>query len=284
MRALIFALMLAFPARPGLLADEPPAPPARADLSEASALLRDAAYAEADEKLAALQASHPDDSALLLMRGEVLLTLNRAQEARPLLERSLELDATSQRGWFQLANARGANGDDPGALAAFGRATETGTDSQIRIFAHVNRSLLLQKSRDWTGAAQELEKVIELDPSRGEAFGDLASLYLEAGNLTEAQKALERGSGAGFASAQLFYVVGARQHEKKANEAAARAFERAIQIDPQMGQAEKGLALVLRELGRPQEADSHLRRYLELVPNAPDAATIKAHLRAAEKH
>ena len=62
-------------------AEQPGAALPGADLSQAVERIRAGAYEEAQDLLAAQQAEFPDDAALLLMRGEVLLALGRAEEA-----------------------------------------------------------------------------------------------------------------------------------------------------------------------------------------------------------
>ena len=56
----------------------------------------------------------------------------------------------------------------------------------------------------------------------------------------------------------------------------------AIAVDPTMAEAERSLAAALEQLGRQSEAAEHLRRYLELRPDAPDAEAVSDRIRAAE--
>ena len=53
----------------------------RADLSEANALVAESDYAGAESLLAGLQQEYPDDPALLLLRGELLLALGKVLSA-----------------------------------------------------------------------------------------------------------------------------------------------------------------------------------------------------------
>ena len=107
------------------VADEPPAGP---DLSAATERIRAGAYEEAEEILAGLRAEYPDDPALLLMHGEVLLALGRVEDARSALERSVELDPQRPRAHFQLATALASSGQVDRALDEFAREIETDPD------------------------------------------------------------------------------------------------------------------------------------------------------------
>jgi tetratricopeptide (TPR) repeat protein len=259
------------------------AAPQRADLTEANELIRDSRYAEADELLATLQGTFPDDPALLLMRGEILLALGRAGDALEPLRRSAEIDADRARVHFQLATALSAMGDAQGALDAFAAEIEHNDDAEIQALALLNRSMLLEQQRMLDEAAAELERLVELQPARAEVYGDLATIYIQAGHVEQAAGALDRGAEAGFLSGQHYYSLGARLYRDKDYEGASRALEKALEIDPAMARAERSLGAALERLDRLDEAVVHLRRYLELAPDAPDADRVAEQIRAAEE-
>ena len=56
----------------------------------------------------------------------------------------------------------------------------------------------------------------------------------------------------------------------------------ALEIEPTLASAERSLAAALEKLGRDDEAVEHLRRYLELAPDAWDAETVRKQLKAHE--
>ncbi len=257
------------------------AAPPRADLTLANDLVRTGSYAEAEKILTALQAEFPEDSRVLLMRGEVLLALQRAAEALPLLQRCAEIDPARPRLHFQLGTALQATGDVPGAIAAFGREIEVNEDPRVRVLARLNRSLLLEGQQDWLTAAAELEAAIQLEPTRLEAYGDLATLYMKAARLDDASRALVAGHAAGFRSASHLYSVGARYLQEHAYGPASEAFRSALEIDPGFADALRNLGVALDQLGREQEAVQHFRRYLDLRPDAPDAAEITRRIQGA---
>ena len=262
---------------------EPPAEPPGADLSEAIERIRSGAYDEADELLAELQPEFPDDPALLLMRGEILLALGRPQEALELLRHGAEVDPRRPRMNFQLGTALASSGEREPALEAFAREIEVNSDPQVQVLSHLNRSLLLQQDRRWGLATEELEAVLEIEPDRTNVFGDLAALYIQAGDAQAAVAALERGEAAGFSSASHYYSLGARLYKSEMFEQAVVMLSKALSVDPGLAEAERSLAASLEQLGRNTESLEHLRRYLELRPDAPDAAVVAEKLRAAEK-
>lgn len=254
-----------------------------ADLTEAVERIRAGAYAEAEDLLAALQPDFPDDPALLLMRGEVLLALGRPQDALEVLRHGAEVAPERPRMNFQLGTALASSGQRKPALEAYAREIEHNSDPDVRVLAHLNRSLLLQQERRWNAAAQELEAVLQIQPERKNVYGDLASLYIQAGDAAAAVEALERGEAVGFSSAEHYYSLGARLYKSEMFEQAVVMLGEALRINPGLAEAERSLAASLEQLGREADALEHLRRYLELRPDAPDAPVVAEKLRAAEK-
>ena len=256
--------------------------PPRADLSEANALIREAKYAEADTVLEGLQREFPEDPALLLMRGEILLALQRPKDALEPLRKCAELDPTRPRVNFQLGTALSISGDAEGALVAFAAELEGNDDADIQALALLNRSMLFQQGRKWSDAAAELERLVVLQPQRAEVYGDLATLYIQSGKTAQAIDALARGGEAGFRSAQHYYSLGARLYRDGSYGDAVTALEQALAIAPDLAKAERSLGASLERLDRLDEAVVHLRRYLELAPDAPDAERVAEQIRTAE--
>jgi tetratricopeptide (TPR) repeat protein len=273
----------AVPPEPTAAVAEPGAELPGADLSQAVEQIRSGAYEEAQDLLATLQTEFPDDAALLLMRGEVLLALGQAEEALDVLRHGAEVDPGRPRMNFQLGTALASTGQRKAALEAFGREIEVNEETEVRVLSRLNRSLLLQQERRWGPAAEELEAVLRLQPERSNVYGDLASLYIQAGDAEGAVDALERGEAAGFSSADHYYSLGARLYKSEMYEQAVVMLTEALRIDPGLAEAERSLAAALERLGRESEALEHLRRYLELHPDAPDAAVVSEKIRAAEK-
>jgi len=257
------------------------APPIRADLGEPSDRIREQDYAGAIELLTALREEYPEDPALLLMLGECLLAERRPAEARPVLERSAELDPARERVHFQLASALAMTGEVERAIEALGQELGITDDPEIVRRARLNRALLFQNTRRWQEAAVEFESILELEPDRLEIYGDLATSYLQAGDTAAAADALRRGEEHGFASAVHQYSLGARLYRDKRIDDAIAAFRRALEIDPERAEAELSLAAALEKSGRNEEAILHFRRYLELRPDAKDRDKILARIEAA---
>ena len=168
-------------------------------------------------------------------------------------------------------------------LATMSAAQSQGPEQARLAREHYHRGVSLMTAESWDEAAAELERLVELQPARAEVYGDLATIYLQAGRVEQAAGALDRGSQAGFLSGQHYYSLGARLYRDEDYEGARRALEQALQIDPDMARAERSLGAALQRLDRLDEAVVHLRRYLELAPDAPDADRVAEQIRAAKK-
>ena len=253
---------------------EPTDAPQGADLSEANRLVREQDYATAEELLADLVETHPEDGPAWLMYGEVLLTMGVADEAKPALQKAANLLPEQKRIHFQLASALAALGEADAAVSAFGRELELNDDPQIVSLARMNRALLFQQAKRWKDAAAEVEAFLVLRPDATDAWGDLATTYVQAGDLNAAEDALSRAEAAGFVSANHYFSIGAGFYRNKAYGDAERTLRRALELDPQLADAERSLGATLEQLGRSDEARAHLRRYLELKPDAKDRSKI----------
>jgi tetratricopeptide (TPR) repeat protein len=261
----------------------PPPEPVGPDLSEANEKVRAGDFKAAEAILSGLQGEFPDDERVLALRGELLVALARVDEAVPVLRKVAEIAPERPRVQFQLGTALASSGDKPGAIEAFGKELERSEEPQVRLLAHLNRSMLYQQGRQWTEAAAELESALELDPSRVEAWGDLSTLYLEAANPEAALQALQDGAEAGFRSGRHYYSVGARLFKAERFDAARVAFTETVAIEPDHARAERSLAATLEKLGDEDAALEHWARYLELAPGASDADQVSRKLKASGK-
>ena len=261
----------------------PPPEPLGPDLSEAYEKVKAQDYAGAEVILAGLQPEFPDDERLLALRGELLVALSRIDEAVPILQKVAGIAPERPRVHFQLGTALASSGDKTGAIEAFGKELEHSNDPQVRLLAHMNRSMLYQQQRQWSEAATELEFALELEPSRMQVWADLVTLYLDAGDLDGALSALRKGSQAGHRSARHYYSVGARLFKADRFAEAKGAFTEVLAIEPTHARAERSLAASLEKLGEQEKALEHWARYLELAPQAADADQVAQKLRSSGK-
>jgi len=260
----------------------PPAPaaaPARADLAPARELVRAGKFDDADRMLAELEKTFPEDASLLLLRGEVLNAAGKPADAIALLRKAAELAPAKPRVGFTLGAALAATGDSAGAVEAFGKEIANSTDPKVKALAHINRSLMYQNLKQVAEAAQEIEQALAIEPERRDAYGDLVDLYLQLQKPDEAAATVDRAAAAGVKSARTSYRVGVAYFNQKSFEKSLPYFQTAVELQPDLAQAELAIARSLDKLERGTEADPHFRRYLELQPTSPEAAEIRKRLK-----
>jgi tetratricopeptide (TPR) repeat protein len=251
-------------------------------IGEAKTSVRQGDYAAAATILGQIVSDTTEDASLLALYGEVLVASGDARAAVPILERAIAAAPGAPRLHFQLATAHTTLGNVDRALEAYAAEIEANEETEVRFLAYFNRSILLNTTGRSPEAAAALELALALAPDKHpEAYGDLATAYLGAGDPAKALDALDRGMKVGFRSARLYFNVGARLFNDKDYVQAESAFTHALEIDPGMADAERSLASVLNHLGRPDDARKHLARYLELRPEAPDADQVRQLLAAA---
>jgi tetratricopeptide (TPR) repeat protein len=149
--------------------------------------------------------------------------------------------------------------------------------------AHANK-------KEWAQAEAALKKATELKPDNAQAYTQLASVYnqqrkfdLAAEASANAAKSAGAGGAAGGGNAEALYNQGVALFNGGKFPEAKTAFEGATKADPKMALAHYQLGMTALNLGDFNLAVSSLETYLQLDPNGPRAAEVKASLPALQK-
>jgi len=107
-----------------------------------------------------------------------------------------------------------------------------------------------------------------------------ARLNLEAGRLDAARRDAEKHLAIDKAGAGGHSILGevARRTGPEGFDLALVQYRLALQVDPRLAEAQRGLGLVLWKRGDRKGARAALTRYLELEPGAPDRAHIREYI------
>lgn len=168
-------------------------------------------------------------------------------------------------------------GDNAEAINQFSIAA-SGDSTQHVIFG--NLGLAYERSEMWPqaaaayGEAQTQLDFMEEPPAGVNYFASLTLANAMLGNVDKALEYAEKGAVVDPAGAgQSFYNVGAVLTNQGDTEGALQAFQRAIEVNPDMAEAYYQLALARfgNEATIP-DAIPLLERYLELAPDGPNAA------------
>ena len=148
-----------------------------------------------------------------------------------------------------------------GALLAYGAIRHPG--EQVR------RALAALQMRDWE-SVQYGQLALRTFPGVG-AENDLLSgaLKLEQGELRPALRDLNSASNKPSLRAMALVLAGQVHYAQKRFRDAERAFQRALQVDPELADAHRWLAIAYYDIGLMHEAVRHLQRVAELDPRDP---------------
>jgi Flp pilus assembly protein TadD len=137
------------------------------------------------------------------------------------------------------------------------------------------------KAGDAVSAEAEFKLAITLNANHPAPYYNLGKLYLERGRLKDAEAVLARlENGDPDADTLTLRAVVAESLGQKAR--AAGFYERALAVRPWDAVAHFNLGRLSLSAGRGPQASEHFGRYLELAPQASDAAQIRALIRTID--
>lgn len=132
------------------------------------------------------------------------------------------------------------------------------------------RSLFLRGSND--RAAQILEREIKTKPEDWEAHLLLGQIYALEERRAESIRELGRAIELRPRSATAYNMLGTALSHFAEFDAARKAYEQAVVLDPDLIEARINLAMALAQAGELAPAVEQLKKAIELGPNGPGAA------------
>ena len=143
-------------------------------------------------------------------------------------------------------------------------------------------ALMLDRRGCLEEAIAAYRRTIALDPSRTDAYFNLANALSSMGRLEAAEEIyrLVVSLAPGYASA--FYNFADVLYTLRRFEEAAQNLRRALQLSPALADAHYNLALCLERLGDFEDAQAHWRAYIRLDPSSEWADKARGHLIAKE--
>jgi Flp pilus assembly protein TadD len=259
---------------------------------------------------AAIEPVPDEGAAARQMRDEAreALEAGDVDAAVTALEKLLEEDPEDHEARLALGKTLRVTGDSSGALRQLSKLArldpertevhllmgdlqmELGRADQALASYRVERELsgddpeLLQKMAEAAAELGDTETLLEVyqawaeaDPNSPEPLVALATARAEAGDFEGSEELFRQAAALDPAGADtLFYNIGAtilnrRPLTAEGRRRAAAAFRKALEANPKHAGAHFRLALTLIGLGEMPEAKEHLRTYLDLAPNGPEA-------------
>jgi tetratricopeptide (TPR) repeat protein len=158
---------------------------------------------------------------------------------------------------------------------------------EVQTDAWLSLGAVLRDAKKQTEAIAAFEKVIEIAPTRPEAYVELAGLYADSGQLDKADAILARAKDAGADDPAALLHVAISYFNKKDNAHAEAMCKRLIEggkaSKPDLASAYAILGRAQLNGGKTDEAVTSLKKSLELDPEGRFAAQTEDILRALKK-
>ena len=152
---------------------------------------------------------------------------------------------------------------------------------------YYNLGVAHTQKQQYTDAETAFKKAIELNPNSGEAYTGLANVYNAQKKFDLATEAsskaaqLTSASGGG-GGAEATYNQGVILFNAGKFAEAKSQFEAAVKADPNYGPAYYQLGMASLNVGAIPDAVAALEKYLQVAPDGPKAAEVKASLPALQ--
>jgi tetratricopeptide (TPR) repeat protein len=185
----------------------------------------------------------PKDALKAYEKGRELLKKEKTEEASRSFEKAVEVYPKYATAWFQLGLLQARDQPDQ-SEASFRKSIEA--DPKF-VSPYLGLTLLLEKNKHWDKALEVSDAVIKLNP-------------------------------ADFPQAHFYKA--AAQYNLKDDVSAEKSARKAVELDirHEMPQAEKLLGIILTQHGDLAGGSEHLRKYLEMSPNANDITQVRAQI------
>jgi len=194
---------------------------------------------------------------------------------------ALARNPSAARAHVALADALGAQGRLEEAIAEYQaalRATAGNPWQEGQVLASLGVALLDAGRPE--EARRTLERALALQPENDQLLVNLAAMVGGAGDAARAEALARRALQANPAQAGAWVIFGNLAMERGDGPGALAAFDRAIALDPDRGEAHYGRALVLEAMERGPESCRALREALQATLRPEYRATVTAQVQA----
>ena len=131
--------------------------------------------------------------------------------------------------YFHLGNAYYQTGDPKGAITAFGKAIEL--DPQY-FKAMVNMALMYDEQEQYSQAIETLERAAEVDPKSPDVWSHMGNSYYAQGQHAQAMDLYRKALGLDPNAAHALYSIGVAFADAGIFREAVRYWSRVSELDP----------------------------------------------------
>ncbi len=199
------------------------------------------------------------------------------ETARARLRAALKIDPSIWEAWHDLGVIAWREGDDDGAIDAFGKALAGNRDHTPTLLARAEAYRRAGKKKDARGDYKTaLEQMDEEDPSRPDAAARLAALLRDAGDYEDAVEVLRETVRVSGTNAKIYTELGQIYIAQKRLELAQLVLVKALELDSKDPAVYNALALLAQRQGKAQEAFERFDQAASLDASYIDARFNKA--------
>jgi tetratricopeptide (TPR) repeat protein len=245
---------------------------------EAQAFLEEGDYGAALECYDRLLREGPEDTALWFDRAELLVLLDRPEEALQCYTRVLDVDRRNRQAWFERANLLFGLGRLADAVDALREALRIDPAKSADVILKAEQ---LRRDRHPNEAAILFQAILNVHPDEPRAVLGLGDTLLDLGDIDAAEGLFARALGRDPQNPPILFRKGELLERKGRWGAAIQYYNRAIALrwdfpDPWMA---KGSILLAHD--RPKEALECFDKVLSFDPERVEAWAAKARAHAA---
>ncbi len=148
---------------------------------------------------------------------------------------------------------------------------------------HLNLAGILNQQGDPTGAIEEYQAAIRLNPESAEAYRGLGAVFIDTHEWRNAEDALRTSTRLDATDSQTFYWLGRALMAQQKFSGATDAFTTATDLNPQDAESFSDLGLVRMSQGYASDAANALTQAIQLKPDYAEAHHRLERLRASQQ-
>jgi tetratricopeptide (TPR) repeat protein len=237
------------------------------NLASAEALLRDGKVEQAVAVLNAILEADPDDADALYMSGTIAWQLKFHEQAIELYEQAIEVRPDFAEAHLMLGNSLGALNRVDEALAQWRRAIVLKPGNSR---AHGNIANTLGKRGDHAGAVESAQRAINLEPTLAAAHLILGHARQAMGDAAGAEPALREAVRLQPDDPECLNGLASLLVEAGRTDEARELLRHSLAGDPANGRARRLLADALTKEGEHEAAEQELARLTVALPDWPE--------------
>ncbi|MEW5806748.1 MAG: tetratricopeptide repeat protein [Acidobacteriota bacterium] len=206
------------------------------------------------------------------------VAMKEPAQAMDPLTRAIELKPDKEGVHYTMGLAYSQMKENDKALEEFKKEAGISKDQGTLERCYINMGIINRDRGNAKEAIEAFENVLKINKQNLTVYSELADLYLKANDPDRSLEFIERSAKVGTKDVNMIIKVASYYANKGEWEKSEKLFLEAISMDPEIVNLYEKVGHVQEKLGKKQEAAANFSKYLELNPDAPNAAAIRKRL------